>query len=177
MDVQGMGDGELEVLAAEVQKLAHRVPMYTSTRKMVQHGKVKCGSGQNKTNVDLGGRLTFSSQLLQDRLSEVKKRSKCHACDKGRPVGQRPRVHREEMWGKGKSKGRGKGARPLVFLARAGLASCSSRRPSTQSPPSLSATPPASTACHPAKRSSTPAPSQDAPAARLSALASSSSAS
>lgn len=80
---------------------------------MVQDGPARQGEPRlrpEQTRVDLDGRVIFSSPQLEDRLSEVKHRSKCHACG------------RESSPGKKENKGQGKGFRPAGFLAGAGLA-------------------------------------------------------
>lgn len=61
-----MNDEDIEVFAAEGQKLARNVFNYTSQREMVQTGKTNRGFVQIWTNIDIDGRVTLPSQQLQD---------------------------------------------------------------------------------------------------------------
>ena len=52
---------EIEAFAAEAQRTGKRVSHYEQKRQMVRDGKVNRGFVQDKTHVDLGGRISFNS--------------------------------------------------------------------------------------------------------------------
>ena len=87
MAVEEMTQEELDCFAAETQRLTRSVSDYASKRKMVQHGKTNRGFSQqsnfnhNRSSVSLDGKLTLSGKELQEKMSEVKKRTKCFACN------------------------------------------------------------------------------------------------
>ena len=123
--VEEMTQEELDCFAAETQRLTRSVSDYASKRKMVQHGKTNRGFSQqsnfnhNRSSVSLDGKLTLSGKELQEKMSEVKKRTKCFACNQyGHWEGDAICPKGGAKKGKGKShKGRKGG-----FLQRAGMA-------------------------------------------------------
>jgi hypothetical protein len=118
--VDEMEASEIDAFAAEAQRVAKKISSYEQKRKMVRDGKTNRGFVQDKTHVDLDGRISFSGAQLQKQLHTVKARSKCFACGEvGHWAG-------DAACSKGgKSKGRGKsqaGRKGGGFLRRAGLA-------------------------------------------------------
>ena len=125
MAVEEMTQEELDCFAAETQRLTRSVTEYAKKRKMVQQGKTNRGFHQssnfnhNKSSVSLDGKLTLSGKELQEKMSEVKKRTRCFACNQyGHWEGDAACPKSGSSKGKGKySKGRKGG-----FLQRAGMA-------------------------------------------------------
>ena len=76
-----MSTQELEVFALESQKLARSASHYAQKRKMVQKGKTSRGYNPNaishkRAAVSLDGKLTLNSGQLQDRLAQVKAKTR-----------------------------------------------------------------------------------------------------
>ena len=125
MAVEEMTQEELDCFAAETQRLTRSVTEYAKKRRMVQQGKTNRGFHQssnfnhNKSSVSLDGKLTLSGKELQEKMSEVKKRTRCFACNQfGHWEGDATCPKSGGSKGKGKqSKGRKGG-----FLQRAGMA-------------------------------------------------------
>ena len=125
MVVDEMSQEELDCFAAETQRLTRSVTEYAKKRKMVQQGKTNRGFHQsanfnhNKSSVSLDGKLTLSGKELQEKTSEVKKRTRCFACNQfGHWEGDAACPKSGGSKGKGKqNKGRKGG-----FLQRAGMA-------------------------------------------------------
>ncbi len=125
MAVEEMTQEELDCFAAETQRLTRSVSDYAKKRRMVQQGKTNRGFQQssnfnhNKSSVSLDGKLTLSGKELQEKMSEVKKRTRCFACNQfGHWEGDAACPKSGGNKGKGKySKGRKGG-----FLQRAGMA-------------------------------------------------------
>ena len=124
MAVEEMTQEELDCFAAETQRLTRSVTEYAKKRRMVQQGKTNRGFHQssnfnhNKSSVSLDGKLTLSGKELQEKMSEVKKRTRCFACN------QFGHWEGDAACPKGKAKGKGKSSkgRKGGFLQRAGMA-------------------------------------------------------
>ena len=54
-------DDEIEVMAAEMWKLGAKDISLDSKRRMVAHGKINRDFVQDKSHVDLDGKISFSS--------------------------------------------------------------------------------------------------------------------
>ena len=122
--IDSMSTEELDIFAVEGQKLARSASHYAQKRRMVQQGKTNRGFKpsalqHNRTAVSLDGKLTLNSGQLQESLSQVKQRTKCHACwQYGHWIGDKECPKGGGKGGKGKTtKGRRGG-----FLQRAGIA-------------------------------------------------------
>ena len=122
--VESMTAEELEIFATESQKLARTASHYAQKRRMVQKGKVNRGFNpgalsHNTTAVSLDGKLTLNSGQLQDTLSQVKAKTRCHACGQiGHWQGDKECSKSGSGKGKGKAVNGGRGG----FLQRAGVA-------------------------------------------------------
>ena len=94
---------------------------------MVRDGKVIRGFIQDKTHVDLGGRISFNSNQLQQQLQTVKTRSKCFSCGEVGHWAGDAACKKGGKGGKGKkgSKTKTAGRKGGGFLRRAGLAAVS----------------------------------------------------
>eukprot|EP00959_Pyramimonas_sp_CCMP1952_P007319 153351-Pyramimonas_sp.AAC.1 len=94
VDLDDLGDEEVETFASEAQKLGGAIAAkgrgrgkgassssnYTRQRQFMKDGKTNRGFKQGKTYIDFDGKISFGSKELQDKLGAFQKASKCRAC-------------------------------------------------------------------------------------------------
>lgn len=85
MTVEDLTTEELDVFAATMQKMGKGASEYARKRQAVRDGKTNRGfqpsaTGHNRTAIALDGKLTLNAGQLQDKIQQVKARTRCYDC-------------------------------------------------------------------------------------------------